>query len=63
MAVGVVEVFALEGGGGGQDDVGVAGGVCEEALVDDGEEVFALEAAQDLVLVGGGAGGIGGVDV
>ena len=31
--------------------------------MDDGEEVFALEAAQDLVLVGGGAGGIGGVDV
>lgn len=63
VAVGVVEVFALEGCGGGQDDVGVAGGVCEEALVDDGEEVFALEAAQDLVLVGGGAGGIGGIDV
>ena len=31
--------------------------------MDDGEEVFALEAAQDLVLVGGGAGGVGGIDV
>ena len=42
VAVGVVDVFALERGGGGQDDVGIAGGVCEEALVDDGEEVLAL---------------------
>lgn len=31
--------------------------------MDDGEEIFALKAPQDLILVGNSAGGIGGVDV
>ncbi len=62
MAVGSLHVLVLEEGGGGEQDVGVVGGVGEELLVDDGEEVGLRHSAQDLGLVGRDGGGVRVVD-
>ena len=62
VAVGALDVLELEEGGRGEDEVGVVGGVGEELLVDDGEEVVAREAAEDVVLVGRDGGGVAVVD-
>ena len=45
VTVGALDVVVLEECRGGQDDVGVVGGVGEELLVDDGEEIGARQAA------------------
>ena len=62
VAVGAHDVFGFEEGGGGEDDVGVVGGVGEELLVDDGEEVVAAEAGEDACGVGRDGGGVAVVD-
>ncbi len=62
VAVGALNVGVLEEGGGGQHVVGVVGGVGEEELVDDGEEIGAREAAAHGVLVGRDRAGVGVVD-
>ena len=62
MAVGALNVGVFEEGGGGEDVVGVVGGVGKEEVVDDGEEVGAGEAAADGVLVGSDGAGVGVVD-
>ena len=46
----------------GQDVVGVVGGVVEEEIVDDGEEVVAQKAPLDGVVVGSNGAGVGVVD-
>ena len=62
VAVGALNVGVFEEGGGGEDVVGVVGGVGKEELVDDGEEVVAGKAAADGVLIGRDGGGVGVVD-
>jgi antitoxin (DNA-binding transcriptional repressor) of toxin-antitoxin stability system len=62
VAVSALDVLVLEEGGCGEDDVGVVGGVSEELLVDDGEEIGAREAAQYGRLVGSDGRGVGVVD-
>ena len=58
MAVGSLDVLVFEESGGGEHDVGVVGGVGEELLVDDGEEIRARHALQDLCLIRCDGGGI-----
>jgi hypothetical protein len=62
VAVCALNVGVLQESGRGQDVVGVIGGVGEEELVDDGEEVGAGEAAAHGVLVGSDGAGVGVVD-
>ena len=51
MTVGEVEVCMFEEGSAGQDNIGTEGGIGHELFEDDGEEIFALEAAVDLDLI------------
>ncbi len=44
MAAAGVIIIVFDEHGGGQDDIGHLGGFGHELLVDDGEEVLALEA-------------------
>ena len=62
VAVGALNVGVFEERGGGQNVVGVVGGVSEEQLVDDGEEVGARQAARDGVVIGRNGAGVGVVD-
>ena len=62
MAVGALNILMFEERRCGQENVGVVGGVGEELLVDDGEQIGAREAAQDRALVGGDGGWVGVVD-
>ena len=55
-------VLGLAGHGGGQDDVGILRRVGDEVLGDDGEQVLALQALDDLVGLGRLADGIGAED-
>ena len=48
VTVGALDVLVLEEGGCGEEDVGVVGGVGEELLVDDGEEVVAEQEVAHL---------------
>ena len=58
MAVGEVEVGVLQEGGGGQQDIGVVGGVGLKLLEHHGEQVRSPEAAQDGVWLGAMAAGL-----
>src|SRR5689334_5461687 len=49
--------------GGGQDNIGVARGLREKQVMDDCEEIFALQAFDNFPGVGGGGGGIGVINV
>ena len=51
VTVGDVQVGLLELGGGGQQDVGVIGGVGAEDLVHDAEQILAGEAGHHLRLL------------
>ena len=62
MAVREVEVGVLQERGGGQQDVGVVGGVGLELLQHHGEQVLAAQAREHHVLVGRDGRGIGVVD-
>ena len=62
VAVGLEDVPMLKLGGGGQDVVGVVGGVGLEVFEDDGEEIVPHQPGQDGGLVWGDGGGVGIVD-
>ena len=62
MAVCEIQVGVLQEGGGGQQDIGVIGGVVLKLLEYHGEQVVAPQAAQNLVLVGRDGRGVGVVD-
>ena len=51
MAIGQDKIFVLEEGGGRKHDVGKIGGVGEELLVHHGEQIVALQALPDQVLL------------
>ena len=54
-------MFELSGRG--EDDIGVVGGVGQELVVDDREEIVALKSGDDAGLVGGDHRGVGVVNV
>ncbi len=62
VAVGLVQVVVLEGGGGRQQHVGEVGRVGLEQVVHDHEQVFAQEAPPHGLLVGGHRAGVRVVD-
>ena len=53
VAVGALHVVVFEKRGGGEQDVGVVGGVSEELFVDDREQIRARHAAQYLAFWSG----------
>ena len=62
VAVGLVEVVVLEGGGRGQHDVREVDGVGGEEVVHDREQVLAGEALAHALLLGGHRHRVGVVD-
>ena len=62
MAVCALNVSVLEECGGGENEVGVVGGVGKEEIVDHGEEIGTRESADHGVAVGGDRAGVGVVD-
>ena len=62
MAVGALDVCVLKKGGGGQNVVGVVGGVSEEKFVDHCEEVWPQQPAPHGILVGSHRGRVRVID-
>jgi hypothetical protein len=62
VAVRLVQVLVLELRRRGQQHVGVVGGVGLEVLEDDGEEILAAQAGDDVLAIGGDGAGVGVVD-
>ena len=63
MTVGLVEIRVFGECRGRQDDVGIAGGICEKPLVNDSKQIFPGEPGVDLGLQGSGGGRVGSVDI
>src|SRR5579884_1522287 len=49
VPIGLLNIFLLEESGRRQHDVGVIGGIGEELIVDDGEQIVTHESAHDIV--------------
>ncbi len=62
VAVGEVEIGVLQKRGGGQQDVGVIGGVGLELLEHHGEQIVAAQAREHGILIGRDGGRVGVVD-
>ena len=62
VPIGALNIFCLQKGRRGEQDVGVVRRIGKELFVDDGEQVFAAHSPEHIVLVGSDDGGIGVVD-